>query len=67
MKIIILCTAFTVAIESIDLRFKDCFTVVGVGFYDSSVTRKNRQMSIKVALNDSSRTMIDFDTFTKIA
>ena len=28
---------------------------------------KNRQMSIKVAQNDFSRNMIDFDIFTKIA
>ena len=33
----------------------------------SSVTRKNRQMSIKVAQNDFTRKMIDFETFTKIA
>ena len=31
----------------------------------SSVTRKNLQMSIKVAQNDFTRKMIDFDTFTK--
>ena len=28
---------------------------------------KNRQMSIKVAKNDFTRKMIDFDTITKIA
>ena len=28
---------------------------------------KNRQMSIKVAQNDFTTKMIDFDTFTKIA
>ena len=33
----------------------------------SSVTRKNRQMSIKVTQNDFTRKMIVFDTFTKIA
>ena len=33
----------------------------------SSVTTKNCQMSIKVAQNDLTRKMIDFDTFTKIA
>ena len=32
-----------------------------------SVTRKNRQMSIKVAQNDFTKKMIDFDTFKKIA
>ena len=32
-----------------------------------SVTRKNCQMSIKVAQNDFTRKMNDFDTFTKIA
>ena len=32
----------------------------------SSVTRKNLQMSIKVAQNDFTWKMIDFDTFTKI-
>ena len=32
-----------------------------------SVTRKNRQLSTKVAQNDLTRKMIDFDTFTKIA
>ena len=31
-----------------------------------SVTRKNCQMSIKVAQNDFIRKMIDFDTFTKL-
>ena len=31
----------------------------------SSVTRKNRQMSIKAAKNDFTRKMIDFDTFKK--
>ena len=30
-----------------------------------SVTRKNRQMSIKVAQNDFTRKMKDFDTYTK--
>ena len=29
--------------------------------------QKNRQMSIKVAKNDFTRKMIDFDNFTKIA
>ena len=33
----------------------------------TSVTRKNRQMSLKVAQNDFTRNMIDYDTFTKIA
>ena len=33
----------------------------------SSVTRKNRQMSKKVAQNDFTRKLIDFDTFTIIA
>ena len=33
----------------------------------TSVTRKNRQMSTKVAQNDFTRKMIDFDTFTKIS
>ena len=33
----------------------------------SSLTRKNRQMSIKVAKYDFARKMKDFDTFTKIA
>ena len=32
-----------------------------------SVTRKNRQMYIKVAKNNFTRKMTDFDTFTKIA
>ena len=32
-----------------------------------SVTRKNRQISIKVAKNDFTTYMIDFNTFTKIA
>ena len=32
----------------------------------ASVTRKNRQMSIKVAQNDVTRKMTDFDAFTKI-
>ena len=32
-----------------------------------SVTRKNRQMSIKLPKNDFTRKMIDFDTFSKIA
>ena len=32
----------------------------------SSVTRKNRQMSIKVAQNDFSRKMIHFDSFKKL-
>ena len=31
-----------------------------------SVTRKNCQMSIKVAQNDFIRKTIDFDTFTKL-
>ena len=31
-----------------------------------SVTRKNRQMSIKVAKNDFTSKMIDFNTFTKM-
>ena len=29
--------------------------------------QKNRKMSIKVAKNDFTKKMIDFDTFTKIA
>ena len=33
----------------------------------SSVTRKSRQMSIKVTQIDFTRKMIDLDTFTKIA
>ena len=33
----------------------------------TSVTSKNRQMSVKVAKNDFTRKMNDFDTFTKIA
>ena len=33
----------------------------------NSVTRKSCQMSIKVAQNDFTKNMIDFDTFTKIA
>ena len=33
----------------------------------TSVTRKNRQMSIKVAQKCFTRKMVDFDTFTKIA
>ena len=37
------------------------------GRFESSVTRKNRQISIKVAKNDFSRKIIDFDTFSKIA
>ena len=32
-----------------------------------SVTRKNREISIKVAHNDFARKIKDFDTFTKIA
>ena len=32
-----------------------------------SVTRKNRQISIKVAKNDFTRKMIDFNSFTKIS
>ena len=33
----------------------------------SNVTRKNHQMSIKLAQNDFTRKMIDFDSFTKIS
>ena len=33
----------------------------------TSVTRKNRQMSIKVAKNDFTGKIKDVDTFTKIA
>ena len=36
-------------------------------YLPTSVTRKNRQMSIKVAKNDFNRKMKDFNTFTKIA
>ena len=32
-----------------------------------SVTRKNRQISIKAAQNDFTRKIRDFDIFTKIA
>ena len=45
-----------------------------MGFYwlfevgiSTSVTRKNHQMSIKVAQKWFHKKMIDFDTFTKIA
>ena len=34
---------------------------------EHSVTRKNRQMSIKVAQNYVTTKVIDFNTFTKIA
>ena len=33
----------------------------------TSVTSKSRQMSIKVAQNELTRKIKDFDTFTKIA
>ena len=35
-------------------------------YLPTSVTRKNRQMSIKWPKNDFTRKMIDFDIFTKI-
>ena len=49
-----------------------CFVQTDViQFYkwkESSVTRKNRQMSIKIAQkNDFTRKIIYFDTYTKIA
>ena len=50
-------------------KHKECLilafqTILHTG---SSVTRKNCQMSIKVAQNDFTRKIKDFDTFTKIA
>ena len=35
--------------------------------YAASVTIKNCQISIKIAQNDFTRKIIDFDSFTKIA
>ena len=36
------------------------------GSVGSSVTRKNRQMAVKVPQNDFTSKIIDFDTFTKM-
>ena len=43
------------------LSLNNCFVLA-----KGSVTRKKRQMSIKLAKNVFTRKMIDFDTFTKI-
>ena len=46
----------------------DCWSAIGYKMYMWAVwAEKIRQMSIKVAQNDFTRKMTDFDTFTKIA
>ena len=46
--------------------FRSVSRIAVIHYMASSVTRKNRQMSIKLAQNDFTRKMRDFDTFTKI-
>ena len=36
-------------------------------YFEQCAKKKNRQISIKVAQNDLTRKMIDFDSFTKFA
>ena len=55
----------TFLLEIVDFSFQlDLVILMSVTV---SLTRKNCQMSIKVAQNDFTRKMIDFDNLTKIA